>query len=51
MTASPSATNLRLVAAGWIGDHSLVFAVLILASAGLLGFATARLLPHLGPRA
>jgi len=51
MTAAPSPTNLRLVAAGWIGDHSLVFAVLILASAGLLGFATARLLPHLGPRA
>ncbi len=51
MTAAPSPTNLRLVAAGWVGEHPLVFAVLILAATGLLGFATARLLPHLGSRA
>ncbi|NLH80953.1 MAG: cellulose biosynthesis cyclic di-GMP-binding regulatory protein BcsB, partial [Phyllobacteriaceae bacterium] len=50
MTAAASPINLRLVAAGWVGDHPLVFAMLLLLSAGLLGFATARLLPHLGPR-
>ncbi|MCE1237437.1 MAG: cellulose biosynthesis cyclic di-GMP-binding regulatory protein BcsB [Hyphomicrobiales bacterium] len=51
MTASPTPGNLRLIAAGWIGEHPIVFALMALAATGLLGFATARLLPHVGVRA
>lgn len=50
MTAGWSPANLRLVAAGWVGEHPIVFALYVLAATVLLGFATARMLPHLGGR-
>jgi hypothetical protein len=50
MTAGWAPANLRLVVAGWVGDHPIVFALYVIAATILLGFATARLLPHLGAR-
>lgn len=49
-TRAPTPGNLRLVAAGWIGDHAIAFVVLALFAAALVGFATQRLLPHVGVR-
>lgn len=49
-TRAPSPGNLRLVAAGWIGDHPIVFALLAVLAAIFVGVATARVLPHVGTR-
>ena len=40
--------NLRLVAAAWVSDNPIGFILAVLLATGLLGFATARLIPHLG---
>lgn len=49
-TATPNPANLRLIAAGWVGDHPLVFVVFALLATALLGFSTARMIPHVGAR-
>ena len=49
-TAALSPGNLRLIAAGWIGDHAFAFALALLLACVAIGFTTSRLLPHLGGR-
>lgn len=43
--------NLRLIAGAWVSDNPIGFILGVLFATGLLGFATARLLPHLGGEA
>lgn len=40
--------NLRLIAGAWVSDNPIGFVLGVLFATALLGFATARLLPHLG---
>ena len=49
-TTAPNPGNFRLIAAGWVGEHPIVFVAFALLAAGLLGFSTARLIPHVGVR-
>lgn len=50
LTAAPTPGNLRLIAAGWVGDHPLAFALALLLACAGIGVSTHRLLPHLGKR-
>lgn len=49
-TSGPNPANLRLIAAGWVGEHPIAFVLFALFATGLLGFSTARLIPHVGAR-
>jgi hypothetical protein len=42
--------NLRLVAAAWVSDNPIGFILAVLIATGLLGFTTARLIPHIGAK-
>lgn len=42
--------NLRLIAAAWVSDNPIGFVLAVLLATIALGFATARLLPHLGEK-
>jgi hypothetical protein len=50
LTSAPTPGNLRLIAAGWVGDHPLAFALALLLACAGIGLSTHRLLPHLGKR-
>jgi hypothetical protein len=49
-TQPPSLTNMRLVAANWMSDNILQYALVMLACCTVLGVATALLLSRLGRR-